>query len=204
MGQIALPLSPDVSAHDGQAIVTDCNRDILIQLDNAANWPFRTGLLIGPKASGKTAIGEIFAGQFAGIFVDDADCRDDDDLFHLWNEAQQSQTPLLFASRKLPARWGMELPDLKSRIGSAQVLDIPPPDDQMRSALLHKLLGLRGLAISESLVQFALIRLERSYAAIAALAREIDRLSLERKSHIGQRLVAEATEVASAQMDLPI
>ncbi len=204
MGQIALPLSPGTSVHDGHAIVTDCNRDILAQLDNADNWPFRTALLVGPAFSGKSVIGDIFAAQHGGVFIDDAEMCDDDALFHLWNKAQQAARPLLLAAHVLPVQWGMKLPDLKSRIGASQILELGPPDDPMRAGLLHKLLALRGLAISDSLVDFALVRLERSYAAIQGLAREIDRLSLERKSPIGQRLVAEATEVASAQMDLPI
>ena len=204
MGQIALPLSNDSRAPDGHIIVTDCNRALVAQLDNARNWPFQAGLLIGAGSSGKTAIGAIFAAAQDRIFVDDADRHDDTELFHIWNEAQRGGQALLMASRLLPSEWDTLLPDLKSRLGASQTLMLTPPDDDMRAALLHKLLAARGLAMADGLVEFALVRLERSYAAVAALAGEIDRLTLERKSPIGQRLVSEATAVASAQMDLPI
>ncbi len=203
MSQIALPLTQDEVAHDGHVIVTLCNRAQVMQLDNAANWPFRTGILVGSKASGKTAIGAMFVQQHDGVFVDDAENRDDEELFHLWNNTQQGGQPLLLASRLAPAEWHIRLPDLLSRLGASQMLWLGPPDDAMRAALLQKLLAGRGLAIADNLVQFALLRLERSYGAIDALAAEIDRLTLERKSPIGQRLVAEATAAVSAEMDAP-
>ncbi|WP_164116619.1 DnaA/Hda family protein [Sphingorhabdus sp. Alg239-R122] len=202
MNQIALPLTPEGHGADTQLIVTRCNQVLVTQFENAAKWPFHTGILIGPDASGKSSMGTIFAQQHDGVFIDDADSCSDEELFHAWNHAQQHSQSLLLASRCAPAEWGIKLPDLLSRLGASQMLWVGPPDDEMRAALLQKLLAKRGLAIGDKLVQFALLRLERSYAAIHALAAELDRLTLERKTAIGQRLVAEAAEAVSAQMDL--
>jgi chromosomal replication initiation ATPase DnaA len=46
---------------------------------------------------------------------------------------------VLFTARAAPSRWGLELPDLDSRMRQATLARIEAPDDALLSALLLKL-----------------------------------------------------------------
>ena len=71
-----------------------------------------------------------FAGQ-GGNVIDDAETVADEQLFNAWNRAQENDAPLLLVSRWLPADWNIALPDLRSRLAAANLLEIGPPDDEL-------------------------------------------------------------------------
>jgi len=152
-------------------------------------------VLIGPAGSGKTTIGRAFVSGSGGCFIDNADGESDETLFHAWNRAQILGAPVLFAAATPPAAWGIKLPDLLSRLGASLAVEIPPPDEEMIALLLQKLLEQAGLALPDALASYAAVRLERSYRAIAALARQIDEMALALQRPIGQRLVRDALAI---------
>ena len=181
MTQIALPLETTSSAEDGGYIVSAANQHVHEQLQNWQTWPNRTAILIGPPASGKSAITRQFSKQFGGFVRDDADAVDDDQLFHLWNRAQEESKPLLLASAKPVVDWDVELPDLKSRLAASLLIEIGPPDEAMIEGLLQKYFVTRGLSISEEALAYLGKRMERSYAHVQELAAKMDSLAIEKK-----------------------
>ena len=112
------------------------NAAVLAALDRAADWPFRTAVLFGPPRSGKSLIAGWFAANRAGEAIDDAERLDETDLFHRWNRAQETGTPLLLVANAAPGGWAIRLPDLASRLGAAQHLEIGTPDDAMLADLI--------------------------------------------------------------------
>ena len=191
MAQFALPLTigGDQAA---RIIVGPSNQAVVDAFARTSEWPFRTAILTGPPRSGKSLLARWFAENGHGEAVDDADTASQDALFHRWNRAQESATPLLLVTSRPPGEWKIALPDLASRLGAALLLEIGAPDDAMLAALIADHAARRGLVLGEGVSAWLLPRIERSHAAVEALVAEIDRLSLERKQGVTISLLREA------------
>ena len=135
-----------------------------------------------------------FARESDGHVCDDAAECDDDTLFHLWNRAQEEQRPLLLVSARPVAEWDIDLPDLQSRLAASQLIEIPPPDEEMLAGLLQKYFVQRGLTISDDALAFLGKRIERSYLFVQQLARKMDRLAIERKKPVTLGIARSALE----------
>jgi hypothetical protein len=188
--QIALPL---VTARGAETVVM--GRSLLPVVDalsSADRWPFRTAILTGPARSGKSLLARWFAESGAGEAVDSADSLPEDEVFHRWNRAQADGRPLLLVSDKAPGQWQVVLPDLASRLGSALLIEIGPPDDELVAGLIVEHSARRGLVLGEQVMGYLLPRVERSHAEIELLIETLDRLSLERKSPVTISLARDA------------
>jgi len=194
MSQIALPLG--TAGTSERIILGPSNQRVADAFARAETWPFRTAILTGPPRSGKSLLARWFAGTTHNgelrEAIDDADRLDEAALFHRWNRAQADGTALLLVSGSAPGEWKIALPDLASRLGSALLLEIGPPDDAMLAALVEEHAARRGLVLGEGASAWLLPRLERSHAAVEALLATIDRLSLERKQPVTISLLREA------------
>jgi hypothetical protein len=188
MRQIALPLDELRGGGSSSLIITDANATAFAGLGNSVSWPSRCAILFGPPRSGKSLMARYFAGQ-GGTVIDDAEASGAEVLFNAWNRAQESGTALLFASRWRPADWNIDLPDLRSRLGAALLLEISPPDDEMIEQLLQKQLADRGAAISIDALSYVKRRIERSYAGIESFARAANALALAENAPVNLVLV---------------
>jgi len=179
MSQIALPLAPRGAGMASRIVVGNANRAAVEAMAQAAAWPFRTAVLAGPPRSGKSLLARWFAECGAGEAIDDAQAVGETELFHRWNRAQESGTPLLLVTS---GEWKIALPDLASRLGAALHLEIGAPDDAMVADLIALHAELRGLALGPDALAYLAPRAERSHLGIERLVAAIDRLSLERKA----------------------
>ena len=180
MGQIALPLAPGGAGSASRIVLGEANRAAIEAMAVASSWPFRTAVLSGPPRSGKSLIARWFAESGAGEAIDDADSLDETELFHRWNRAQESATPLLLVHSG-QGEWKVGLPDLASRLGAALHLEIGAPDDAMLAELIALHAEQRGLPLGPDAGAYLVPRLERSHMGVERLVAAIDRLSLERK-----------------------
>lgn len=188
--QIALPL---VTARGAETVVMGPSLVPVVEaLQAAERWPFRTAILAGPPRSGKSLLARWFAESGAGEVIDGADALPEDEVFHRWNRAQANGRPLLLVANRAPGNWHIALPDLASRLGSALLIEIAPPDDELVAGLVAELSLRRGLVLGEQVLGYLLPRLERSYAEIELLIETLDRLSLERKAAVTISLVRDA------------
>lgn len=194
MRQIALPLDELRGAGSSSLIITDANATAFAGLGNPAGWPGRCAILVGPARSGKSLMARYLAGQ-GGTVIDDAEKAGAQMLFNAWNRVQESGNGLLLVSRWRPADWNIELPDLRSRLGAALLLEVAPPDDEMIEQLLQKQLADRGAAISIDALSYVKRRIERSYAAIEAFARNANALAMAENAPVNLALVKKVLEL---------
>jgi chromosomal replication initiation ATPase DnaA len=188
MRQIALPLDELRGGGSSSLIITEANASAFAGLGNALSWPSRCAILVGPARSGKSLMARYYAAQH-GTVIDDAEKSGSQVLFNAWNRAQEDATPLLLISRWRPADWNVDLPDLRSRLGAALLLEIGAPDDEMVEQLLQKQLADRGAAISVDALSYVKRRIERSYAAIEAFARHANALAMAENAPVNLALV---------------
>lgn len=181
MTQIGLPFDWPADENQSDFIVTPCNAAAVRHLDHWGNWPVRASLLVGPRKSGKSLLARIFATRSCGTIVDDAETKPEADIFHAWNTAQETRTPLLIVARQPPPIWQVRLPDLKSRLAATPVIEIEAPESSLIEALLCKLLKKRGLALPADVATYIATRLERSYMAVMRAVDALDAASLSRK-----------------------
>lgn len=194
MRQIALPLDELRGGTSSSLIITPSNATAFAGISSSANWPKGCAILTGPARSGKSLMARYFSGQ-GGTVIDDAETSADETLFNAWNRSQETAVPLLLVSRWRPADWNIELPDLKSRVGAALLLEIGAPDDEMIEQLLQKQLADRGAVISIDAISYVKRRIERSYAAIEGFARTANTMALAENVPVNLALVKKVLDV---------
>jgi len=192
MKQLPLPLS--AGASPSRIVVGGANAAVLDAFAQAAQWPYRTAVLSGPARSGKSLLARWFAASGQGEAIDDADRLEETALFHRWNRAQESGTPLLIVSNAAEGGWQVRLPDLASRLGGSLHLEIGPPDEAMMADLIALHAELRGFTLGPDAAAYLVPRAERSHLGIERLVEAIDRLSLERKQPPTQGIWRDALE----------
>ena len=185
MSQMALPLDW-TKAHGttGGFLVSACNAEAVRHLEHSATWPVRTTILVGPRHSGRSLLGRLFADATGGQVIDTVHSDSDDVLFHAWNRAQETRLPLLMIADTPPMQWAVTLPDLKSRMGAAPVVTITDPDDGLIPALIDRMFLDRGTRIADDLATYLAPRVERSYAAIHDIVTTLDEAALAQHKRI--------------------
>jgi hypothetical protein len=184
MSQSALPFDWPADAEKSDFLITACNAAAADHLEHWGRWPVRASVLIGPRKSGRSLLGRIFVANTGGTVIDDAETHAETQIFHAWNEAQNSGHPLLITTLKPPADWPVRLPDLKSRLGATPMITINDPDVALCEVLLLHLFGRRGMAIAPDVARFVAVRMERSYIAIQRIVDALDQASLSAKRAI--------------------
>ena len=102
--QIALPLDWPQSEGDARFIVSDANRDAFDHFRKLSMWPVKATILTGPRRSGRTLLARSFVERVGGRLFDEAEQRDEEELFHAWNQAQDTGTAADHDRRRGAAR----------------------------------------------------------------------------------------------------
>ena len=188
MDQIALPFDWPAAENADSFIVTDANRAAVDGVDAPARWPVRTAILTGPRKSGRSLLGRIFAAKTGGTLIDDAELHREADIFHRWNLAQEERKPLLIVALSPPPVWKVRLADLSSRLAATPVFALGEPDDLLLAMLLEKLLGHRGLQVTPGVVAYITARIERSYLALMRVVDTLDTAALSKQRAVTMKL----------------
>jgi chromosomal replication initiation ATPase DnaA len=179
--------------------VSESNADAHAMIAGGLRWPEGKLALVGPEGSGKTHLVRIWQGLSgaerrpardltealpppgAAVAVEDVEAlprEAETALFHLHNHVLATGGRLLLTSDRPPARWGIRLPDLASRMQATAVVRLEPPDDALIEALLAKQFADRQLFPAPGVLAWIARRIERSHAAAAVAVASLDRASL--------------------------
>ena len=193
MNQIALPLEPAAMANDEGYVRSPANAHVCDMLRAPESWPNGVLVLIGEAGSGKSRMADHVATLGARV-CDDADGAGDEQLFHSWNLAKAAGAPLLMTARRPVGEWGTRLPDLRSRLATASVVEIGAPDDAMLTALIERHLMRHGIGIAPDALAFLAVRMERSYDGLQAFAEELADRAIERGRTVTRPMAARAID----------
>ena len=182
--QIALPLDWPQSEGESRFILSDANRAAFDHFRNWSMWPVKTTVLTGPRRSGRTLLARTFAERVHGRVIDQADCRDEEEVFHAWNDAQDSGLPLVLVADEAPPAWSPKLPDLRTRLAITPVATIYQPDDALFEALIQLLFADRGLHVPREALRFMTERLNREYWTAERAVEEVDRYAISERARV--------------------
>jgi chromosomal replication initiation ATPase DnaA len=224
MIQLAIDLPPRPAFERADFLVSGCNEAALGWIERWPDWPSRTLVLHGPPGCGKSHLVRLWqkradaisvvAGALAGsapdeltrhraLAIDDADGTPEEPLLHLYNCCAEAGTSLLLTARTAPAQWPIALPDLASRLRAVPAVVIGAPDDALLAAIIVKHLADRQMRVAPGVIAFLVRRMERSFAAAAALVAALDRLSLSVGRRVGLALARQALLEAADQPEAP-
>ncbi len=158
--------------------MTAANSEAISLLRAWRHWPSPATLLVGPPRSGRSLIGRLFASESGGDLVDDADRADETRLFNLWNIARENGRPLLLIAHEAPPLWAVSLPDLRTRLATAAVARIAPPDEAVAAALVAHGLERAGSAFAPGMAEFVARRVTRCYETIDKVVEALNAESL--------------------------
>ena len=199
--QIALPLDWPLTSGNSRLILSEANRAASEHFRKWTMWPVKATILTGPRRSGRTLLARTFAERVGGRVVDGADRADEEELFHAWNNAQDSGRPLVMIADAVPPEWEPRLPDLRTRIAVTPVTRIDLPDDALFPQLIELLFADRGLYIPGEALRFMAQRLERDYWAAERAVEIVDRFAIAERSRLSlptvRRALAEANLISS-------
>lgn len=99
-------------------------------------------------------------------------------LFHLFNRARMNGCRQVFSAEHVPARCGIRLPDLVSRLAQAPAWVLDLPDDRSRLALVEASAQRRGLLMEPEVLRYLVLRAPREPGRLLALLEHLDRGSL--------------------------
>ncbi|MEP0943448.1 MAG: hypothetical protein ABJH63_05985 [Rhizobiaceae bacterium] len=213
-GSGQLPLN--LPARSGQGlddlVVTQVNQNAVSFIESWPNWPGPIAIIAGPVGVGKSHLAAVWAElanatffQPSGdltlspdigvnIVVEDIQAENFDDtaLFHLINSVRAQGGSLLLTSRTWPGNWGIELPDLHSRMKLAHLIELSEPDDVLLRGVMIKLFADRQIDVGMPVVDYLVLRMERSLACAQNLVDTLDALSMAQKRAITKPLAADA------------
>jgi chromosomal replication initiation ATPase DnaA len=215
--QFTLELLHQTASGRDDIITSPANETALAMIDAWPKWPGSIAVLAGPVGSGKTHIASVWA-QMADAIKADATSfshkdellssvsnggniliedmtekvEDETGLFHLLNAVKEAGSYCLITSRTWPKEWQIQLPDLKSRLLAAQLVELSEPDDLLIKQVMAKLFADRQLQVEQHVIDYCVLRMERSLESAARLVNEIDAEALSRQSLITRATAAAA------------
>ncbi len=213
-----LPTRPAQGRDD--FFVAPSNALAVAMLDKWPDWATGKLALVGPRASGKSHLVEVWAARSGGQIVPIADLAGADiealsatgpvavegvdgianlsnrsateeTLFHLHNRLQATGGSLLVTGIDAPSRWDIALPDLASRLNAAEVAVMEAPDDTLLSVVLVKMFADRQIAVAPDLIAYLLPRIDRSFEAARQVVEALDHAGLSKMRAITPRLAGE-------------
>ena len=196
--QIALPLDWPQSEGDARFIVSDANREAFEHFRKWSMWPVKATILTGPRRSGRSLLARSFVERVGGRLLEQAETRDEEELFHAWNDAQDSGRPLVMIADEVAPTWIPSLPDLRTRLAVTPVATIRPPDDVLFAALIELFFADRGLHVPREALRFMAERLHRDYWTAERAVEEVDRFAIAERA----RLTVPTVKRALAQAQL--
>ena len=189
--QIALPLDWPQSGDERRFILSDANRDAFEHFRHWSMWPVKATVLTGPRRSGRSLLARGFVERVGGRLFDDAERHDEEELFHAWNQAQETGKPLVIVVDDSEG-WSVSLPDLRTRLAVTPVARIHQPDDALFSGLIELLFADRGLHIPGEALRFIAGRVHRDYLTAEKVVEAIDRFAIAERARLSLPTVRRA------------
>lgn len=184
ISQLALPFDWPADPRDDEFLVGASNERAVRQLERWSTWPVMAVVVTGPRKSGRSLLARIFAAKTGGGLIDDAERQAEPAIFHAWNRAQEERRPVVIVADAAPPEWAIKLPDLRSRLAASPTIRIGDPDETLMRALFERQFLRRGIDARPELIQWLVLRVERTHVALLRAVDLLDQAVLERHKRL--------------------
>lgn len=192
--------------NENNFIVSESN---ILSHSYICNWPdWKENMLFiyGPNSCGKTHLLNIWAKYSQAKFISFDDIslnnidfsrnlivenieqfnNDEASLFHFYNNFKEKSAGsfLVFSANKAPSKLQLKLPDLKSRLNCINSIKIEEPDENLLKQFTFKLFLNKQIKVENDVINFLILRIERSFSAIKDFVNMLDKESLKQKRNI--------------------
>ena len=209
MSQLTFNLENKPALGRNDFIVSESNLDAIRWIDNWPNWSHNSGGLnvVGPKSAGKTHLGAVWRslskaqwintpiidtmrvpdilGKGQHVVLDDFNqAWPGVPLLHLYNLVRERKGFILIISENPVAQLGVAPDDLASRLSTMPVVAIKPPDDCLLKEVMLKLFKDRQIVVENGVLDYLVVRMERSFEEALRLVNRLDNEALAEKNRI--------------------
>jgi chromosomal replication initiation ATPase DnaA len=197
-------------------LVSDSNAAAVALIDRWPDWPVGAAVIAGSRGSGKTHLANVWllrsgarifeaseisrdgvpaiAAVGSAAIENVQELADEAALFHLLNLVREQRLQVLLTTDTAPGDLSVKLPDLRSRLKALPLASIAAPDDPLLRAVLVKLFADRQLSVEPHVIDYVLVRMERSMLGAERLVAEADRQALRLQRRVTRAVAAAALD----------
>ena len=198
---LPLELLPSYGRHD--FIVGESNIESVKWIDNFSKSKINGLIIIGPSSSGKSHListlknkykileakdineEKINISKLKDLIIENIEKIENHYFFlHVINVVREKNFKVLLTSRLPIMELNIGLEDLKSRLLAYSHSKILLPTDDVLRGIIIKISKDKGLLLSDTIINYIINHVERSYSIINSFINELDQLSLIRKKKI--------------------
>ena len=198
---LPLKLLPSYGRHD--FIIGESNIEAVKWVDNFSKSKVNGLVIIGPVASGKSHLISTLKNKYKilqaeeineekinilelkDLIIENIEKIENHYFFlHVINVVKENKFKVLLTSRLSIKELNIRLEDLKSRLLAYSHSKILLPTDDVLRGIIIKISKDKGLHLSDTIINYILSHVDRSYSTINSFINELDQLSLIRKKKI--------------------
>jgi len=221
--QLHLAFPPHTALGRDDFLIGESNRAAFSLVADWPDWPDPLQLIVGPMGSGKSHLVEIWAeasnayiardrfmvsdvlramdeGQPVALEFGEMRTIDERAVFHILNKARLARSNLLLTARGDWAQWNDRLPDLVSRVRAISPIVLGAPDEDLLKKVMVKLFADRQTHIDMAVLDYALLRLERSFEAANLFVIACDEIALQSARKISKHVAADALYAVESRL----
>jgi chromosomal replication initiation ATPase DnaA len=205
---IEFPFEPEFGSDN--FIRCSSNTDAHQAIYNTILWPDKRLLILGEPGCGKSHLANIWAELNDAIHIREQSnptsqakiienieqIHNYNWLFHQINQAQQQEVPLLLTATHLPS---YALLDLNSRINATYRVSIKDPSIELLKIILLKSLTDRQLKINAEVLDYLMVRINRSFEYVKLFVQHLDHASAEEKRSLTIPFVRKILTIGNLQ-----
>ena len=198
---LPLKLLPSYGRHD--FVVGESNIEAVKWIDNFSKSKISGLVIVGPSASGKSHLISTLKNKYKilkaeeineekinilelkDLIIENIEKIENHYFFlHVINVVKENKFKVLLTSRLSIKELNIRLEDLKSRLLAYSHSKILLPTDDVLRGIIIKISKDKGLLLSDTIINYILSHVDRSYSTINSFINELDQLSLIRKKKI--------------------
>ncbi|WP_208978158.1 DnaA ATPase domain-containing protein [Pseudovibrio denitrificans] len=119
---------------------------------------------------------------------------DEASLFHLFNAVRLTGGNMLMTTREWPHTFDLKTKDLASRFRAATPVQVEEPDDMLLAMVMTKHFSDRQVTVDSSVIDYLVIRIERSLDAARNVVDMLDRHALATGRKISRVMASKILE----------